>query len=95
MLPTVYSISIPPLEVGQRIGVAFRNPTDGWVGLTLVTNEEYYALRLAFRINFGGDINKIVTFSRKNGKWSQAYYLASSPLPETGTTTRNICVCYC
>ena len=88
VLSTVYSISIPPLQVGQRIGVAFRNPTDGRVGLTLATNEEDFALRLAFRVNFRGDVNQIIASSRKDRVWSRNNYLVNSPMPEIGTTTR-------
>ena len=85
-LPIVYALPVESLDVGQTIGVVFRNPNDGRVGLSLVTEDGDFVLRVAFRINFKGDRNTVIITSRKNGAWKQQ--IAVENFLENSTTMR-------
>ena len=82
----VYALPVESLDVGQTIGVVFRNPNDGLVALTLVTEDGDFVLRVAFRINFGGDQDTVIINSWKNGVWKRQITVEN--FPENGTTIR-------
>ena len=85
-LSTVYTLPVESLDVGQTIGVVFRNPNDGRVGLTLVTEDGDFVVRVAFRINYGGNQNTVIINSRENGNWGQPITVEN--FPENGMTIR-------
>ena len=85
-LSIVYALPVESLDVGQTIGVVFKNPNDGLVGLTLVTEDGDFVLRVAFRINFNGYQNTVIINSRKNGVWKRQ--IAVENFPENSTTIR-------
>ena len=85
-LSIVYALPVESLDVGQTIGVVFRNPNDGLVGLTLVTEDGDFVLRVAFRINFNGYQNTVIINYRKNGVWGRQS--AVENFPENGTIIR-------
>ena len=82
----MYALPVESLDVGQTIGVVFRNPNDGLAALTLVTEDGDFVLRVAFRINFNGDQDTVIINSRKNGKWERQIVVEN--FPENGMTIR-------
>ena len=86
ILPIVYTLPVESLDVGQTIGVVFRNPNDGRVGLSLVTEDGDFVLRVAFRINFNGYRNTVIITLRENGVWKRQS--AVENFPENSTTMR-------
>ena len=89
-LSTVYTLPVESLEVGQTIGAVFRNPNDGWVGLTLVTENGDFVLRIAVVVNYGGGKNIVILYAKENGVWQNPAYLYNFPFPESGVTTRMV-----
>ena len=80
----MYTLPVESLDVGQTIGVVFRNPNDGRVGLTLVTEDGDFVVRVAFRINFGGHQNTIIINSRKDNRWGRTGRILVENFPENG-----------
>ena len=67
----VYALPVESLDVGQTIGVVFRKPNDGVVGLSLATEEGDFVLRVAFRANYNGLQNTFILNTRKNRVWGR------------------------
>ena len=86
-LSTVYTLPVESLEVGQTIGVVFRNPNDGWVGLTLVTENGDVVLRIAFVVKYEGLVNTLALYAGENYIWKNIVLVDNFPFPESGTTT--------
>ena len=78
------------MEVGQTIGVVFRNPNDGWVGLSLVTENGDVVLRIAFVVKYEGLVNTLALYAGENYIWKNIVLVDNFPFPESGTTTRMV-----
>ena len=86
----MYTLPVESLEVGQTIGAVFRNPNDGWVGLTLVTEKGDFVLRIAFVIKYAGGVNTAILYARVNDILENLVAVDNFPFPESGTTTRMV-----
>ena len=90
-LSTVYTLPVESLEIGQTVGVVFRNPNNGWVGFTLATENGEVVLRIAVVVNYGGARNMVILYAKENGgEWMNQQYIRDFPFPEYGTTTRMV-----
>ncbi|CAI8025235.1 hypothetical protein GBAR_LOCUS14593 [Geodia barretti] len=88
-LQTQYTLPVESLEVGQSITVVFRNPESGRVGLTLVTDNGDFVLRVALRVNYRGSTKALFLNTRKNNVWGSVVPFRNFPFP-TGSVSTTI-----
>ena len=88
-LQTRYTLPVESLEVGQSITVVFRNPESGRVGLTLVTDNGDFVLRVALRVNYRGSRKAFFLNTRKNNRWGLIVTPQNFPFP-TGSVSTTI-----
>ena len=86
----MYTLPVESLDVGQTIDVVFRNPTNGWVALTLVAGNGDFVLRVAVVVNYGGAKNTLFLYAIENGIWKYPVTVNNFPFPESGKTTRMV-----
>ncbi|CAI7999201.1 hypothetical protein GBAR_LOCUS2647 [Geodia barretti] len=82
-LQTQYTLPV------ESLTVVFRNPESGRVGLTLVTDNGDFVLRVALRVNYRGSTKALFINTRKNNVWGSIVPFRNFPFP-TGSVSTTI-----
>ena len=80
----MYTLPLESLDVGQTIGAVFKDPDEGWVGLTLVTENGDFVLRV---VVYGRGVGTVILYASRDGNQENLEIIDDFPY---GTTARTV-----